>query len=323
MKTITTCLSVLFIISQFTEPVFSQACCSGGVPISNNIGSRLVADKTLSFRLSYDANILRTYYTGTEKLEDQNIERFSQSGFLQAIYGINNKLSINSVFSVVNHQVSLTGGSSGKTTSSGIGDVVLLFQYQAVSTLKNTLFLSLGGKIPIGESELKDESGIALAADLQPGTGSWDAIANIGYIRQGIFNQAISFSANFIGKINTYADRFNGLQKYKYGDDYQLLTGITHNFAMKKLLIEPGLHFRLWHRTEDKVDDFMFPNTGGSWVYLVPGIDLRTIVPGITFSFSSEIPVYQNLKGTQLSTTVRFSVGLQYDIRFKKDSNVK
>jgi len=315
----------LFIIAFFAfiakvpYRISAQACCSGGVPISNNIGSRPVDEKILSIRLNYDANLLRSYYTGNEKLEDGTIKRFSQSGFLQAIYGINNKFSLNAVFSYVNHQRSLTN-STNLTSTSGIGDMVLLLQYRLISTPKHSLFVSAGSKIPIGENERKDESGIVLAADLQPGTGSWDAIANIGYTRQGFLKQGMSFSATFISKINTYADRFSGAQRYKYGSDFQLLTGVSDSYLIKEIMVEPGLFFRFWHRTEDLADEFPFPNTGGSWIYLVPSLNLKTVVPDISLFISSEIPIYQNLTGTQLSTTIRFSVGLQYNFRLKKNN---
>jgi len=310
---------VLFLLTtNYSINTLAQACCSGGVPISNNIGARTVEQSVFSIRLNYDANILKSFYTGNEKLGDGTIKRFSQSSFLHAIYGGNNRVSVNTVFSYVNHRRSLVN-STEQTSVSGVGDIVLLLQFGIITKPRHSLFIGIGPKIPIGKNELKDQSGIVFATDLQPGTGSWDAIANIGYTRQGFLKQGMNFSAIFISKINTHSDRFNGAQRYKYGNDFQLLSGISDSHLIKKIILEPGLFFRFWHRTEDFADDFPFPNTGGSWMYIVPIINIKTVVPDISVFLSSEIPIYQDLNGTQLSTTIRFSVGLQYNLKLKRN----
>ena len=291
--------------------VVAQACCSGGVPISNNIGIRPINEKTISFRAIYDANVLNSFFTGSEKLEDESIKRFSQTAFLQGIYGINNRISINTMISYVHHKRSNVDLPDQTTITSGIGDATFLVQVKVLDREKSSLYITTGPKIPIGKNDIKNEDDILLAPDLQPGSGSWDYIAGLGFVRDQFVRQSMSFTLSLTGKFNTYAERFNGSQQYKYGNNIQLLAGISDNYFIKDKLVNTGLLFRFWARAEDLADGFVFPNTGGSWFFVVPSVNFG-LNPDFSVFASFEIPVYQNLTGTQLSTSFRLVFGLQY-----------
>jgi len=290
---------------------WSQACCSGGVPISNNIGIRPVDKNIFSVRAFYDANVLNSFYTGTDKLEDGTIKRLSQTIFLQGIYGINKRISINTMLSYVHNKRSLVDSPEQSTTTNGIGDATFLMQYMFLDKKETSFYITIGPKIPIGKNDILDESGILLAPDLQPGSGSWDFIGGLSFLRNKFIRQSMSLTINATTKVNTYAERFNGNQQYKYGNEIQLIAGISDNYFIKDKLINPGLLFRYWVRVEDLADGFVFPNTGGSWVFMVPSVNLG-LSPSFSAFTSFEIPIYRNLTGTQLSTSLRVSFGFQY-----------
>ncbi|MBL4939411.1 MAG: hypothetical protein JKY16_03905, partial [Lutibacter sp.] len=46
--------------------VKAQTCCSGGVPLSNNIGLEILAKGTTQFGINYDYNNLNTLNDGSE-----------------------------------------------------------------------------------------------------------------------------------------------------------------------------------------------------------------------------------------------------------------
>lgn len=299
---------------------YGQACCSGGVPISNMIGVRPADMHQLTIRGTYDGNYLNTFFTGSDRLSDNNVSRYSQTVFIQGIYGITERLSVNVLMNRVHHKRTVTSAySDGLSTKvSGFGDAILLGQYKLLNFNEASLYLTGGVKIPTGKSEVKDENGILMAADLQPGTGSWDFIAGAGYVKNHFIRPSMSFTSTLVSKLNTYSERYNGQQNYKYGNDFQFLLGITDSFILRSLILNPGLLFRFWHTTPDKIEDISFPNTGGTWIYLAPSVNFQfnALVSAFT---SVEIPIYQKLAGSQLSTTVRFALGFQLNISTSKN----
>ncbi len=300
--------------------VMGQACCSGGVPISNQIGVRPADKHQLTIRGTYDGNFLNSFYNGSDKLDDTNVKRFSQTIFLQGIYGISERLSINAMMAYVHHTRTVTSAyaEAPPTKVSGIGDAILLAQYKLVRFRESSIYITGGLKIPTGNSEMKNENGIILPADLQPGTGSWDLILSSGYIKNHFIRPSMSFTSTIVAKINSYSDRYAGQQQYKYGNDFQFLLGITDSFILRNIILNPGLLFRLWHTSPDKIDDNFFPNTGGTWIYLAPSLNVQfnSYISGFA---SAEIPVFQFLEGTQLSTTIRFALGFQLNIPTAKN----
>jgi len=312
----------LFFVSWIIQPVdiMGQACCSGGVPISNQIGVRPADKHQLSIRGTYDGNFLNSFYNGSDKLDDTNVKRFSQTFFVQGIYGVSDRLSINAMMAYVHHTRTVTSAFADvpPTKVSGIGDAILLLQYKLVQFKESSIYINSGLKIPTGNSEMKDENEIILPADLQPGTGSWDLVFSSGYVKNHFIRPGMSFTSTIVSKLNSYSERYNGQQQYKYGNDFQFLLGITDSFILRNIILNPGFLFRFWHTSPDKIDDNLFPNTGGTWIYIAPSLNIQ-FTNNISGFASAEIPVYQNLEGTQLSTTMRFSLGFQLNIPTSKN----
>ncbi len=115
-----------------------QACCSGGIPLAKNIGVRPVEEKHLNLRIQYEANILNSFYTGTEKLETATAKRLSQSIFLQGNFGLSNRFSVHTLFSWIHHKrYSINSPYAGDSEKAmGFGDAVVMLQYK-VLIIKN------------------------------------------------------------------------------------------------------------------------------------------------------------------------------------------
>lgn len=64
----------------------------------------------------------------------------------------------------------------------GFGDISLGLAHNLVSKDDYQLNLTLGGKIPTGDSNIKTEDGRTLAMYYQPGLGTWDVIAGFSLI---------------------------------------------------------------------------------------------------------------------------------------------
>jgi len=50
-------------------------------------------------------------------------------------------------------------------------------------------------------------------------------------------------------------------------------------------------------------------DTGGQTLYLTPGVQVRPL-PNLTLSLSVQLPVYQNLNGTQLGSGPNLNLGI-------------
>ena len=161
-----------------------QTCCSGGTPLTGNLGIQGIESKSFYFQLVYDYNFLNDLFSGKQILHDNTSERSTQTILFQGIYSFSNRFSVNTLFTFVSQQrknFSQTG-TTNVTKTNGVGDAVVLAQYTPFSNLKRSLTLALGPKLPIGKFDAVDsEFGIALSPDLQPGTGSLDAIFGASY----------------------------------------------------------------------------------------------------------------------------------------------
>lgn len=117
-------------------PGFSQTCCSGGVPLSVNLGFEGAAKGTLQTEWSYHLNYLATLKNGNEIYEDESRQRIIHSFLLKLGYSVNNWFAIDALFSYVlqerkiffNDQILLPLGCDGElgifggTDTQGSGD---------------------------------------------------------------------------------------------------------------------------------------------------------------------------------------------------------
>ncbi|MFK7923554.1 MAG: hypothetical protein AB8H47_16435, partial [Bacteroidia bacterium] len=153
----------------------AQACCSGGVPISSNLGLATQEQGTLQLQFTYDWNHLQTLFSGNERLDDDTRIRNTHSFLLETSYDISRAFSVSALFSVVRQErIISTFGDPDITINTGLGDAILLFRYNLLAHRAQSnqqLVIGLGPKIPLGRANHRDERGITLPADLQPGTG--------------------------------------------------------------------------------------------------------------------------------------------------------
>ncbi len=289
----------------------AQTCCSGGSPITSNLGIQEIDPKSWYVQLSYDYNFLDALYSGTQKLNDQSRERTTQTVMLQAIYALNNKISFNALLTHVKQERTIfSGENENYTSASGIGDAVFMVQYSVLSNLKRNLVVAAGPKIPIGKFDATDpELGFALAPDLQPGSGSWDGIVGLSHSEFHVLNPNFTITGMLGYRISSEGERFEGDTGYRFGNEFIASLGFHESFILGKNSLSPFAYLQYRHTRPDKIDDFDVPGTGGQWVNLSPGF---SISPSnhVDLNFSAEIPLYRNLKGTQLTTSYRFNVGL-------------
>lgn len=301
-------------------PVYAQTCCSGGVPLSANIGLPSSEANSFQFSLSYDLNRLRTLKAGNEKLEDQRRERLTYSILVEIGYSINDRFAVDIFFSHIRQERHIfTPQGTNSTITNGIGDGVLLLKYNFTPNNGKTSFLvGLGPKFPLGTTSKTSDGGFALPADLQPGSGSWDVIYWMSFSRSLGFRPSMSFSATSTLRSTGINKDYLGSIEYEFGNEFQLIVGLADRLTSGKSVWDPSLSFRYRKAGRDSNNDVSIAATGGEWVFLMPGLKYYP-KPHVSLSATVELPLYSFVNNTQLTPTNRFTVGVYYKLKNTKN----
>jgi len=296
----------------FSNNILAQTCCSGGVPLSSNLGLPAAESQSLQFSLTYDVNVLKTLKSGSDVLNDQSRNRTTHSGLLELGYSFSKRISVDGFFSFVRQERTISQfGNKNFTYSQGIGDAVVLFKYQLFSTEDNTtqLYGAAGVKAPLGASDLRDPiSDITLNADLQPGSGAWDGILWAQLTHVTSFRPSMSLLATATYALKGKNNSYFGSQIYQFGKELQLSAGISDRLILGTALIDPALLFRYRNVQADQNDGADLPSTGGNWLFFNPSISFW-LSPNTSLNINGEVPLLANLEGTQVTPTYRFNIG--------------
>lgn len=298
--------------------LFAQTCCSGGVPLSNNLGLPNEGKGSFIMGLNYDYNHLNTLNAGTERLDDDSRLRNTNSILLNAGYAINERLSVEALFTWVNQTRTIRQfGNESFTETRGIGDAVFLIKYAFPELLGSGSVwnVGLGTKAPLGKSDLTSEEGFQLTADLQPGSGAWDILGwtsiskNLGFRPSATASGSITY--RFTGKNNAY---LHDSSVYEFGNVIQANAGYTDQFLLFNTVFNPGLVLKYRKAFADEINESDLPNTGGQWVFIRPELAVQ-LTKNLTLQTRLELPVYSEVTGTQLTPTLRFTAGVSYTFR--------
>jgi hypothetical protein len=292
-------------------PGLSQTCCSGGVPLSGNIGFEGAAKGTLQTEWSYNLNYLATLKNGTEIYEDENRQRITHSFLLKLGYSINNWFAVDALFSyVLQERKIFFNDQVNHENAHGLGDAVLMAKFilSSVSVNGSELQLGLGPKLPLGRTDRASKNNIILNADMQPGSGSWDLITWAYYARQFTIRPTLVTSVRAVGRINGKNTEYFGSQTYKFGNSVQLHVGIGDQIGWRNSLVSPSLAFRFRYAGSDLINGQILDNTGGKWISISPALSWH-LGQRSTLHFVPELPLYSNVVGTQLTPSFRMQLG--------------
>ncbi len=319
MKIIVRALLILF----FPLASLGQSCCSGGVPLSSNLGLPPSEGKALQLNLAYDLNVLETLKTGRRQLDDASRSRRTHSLLLEAGYSFTEHFAVDALFSWVRQERQIEQfGSTDLTSTEGPGDVVLLFKYRALhfEKIAGSLFLGLGTKLPTGPSGLRSRQGITLNADLQPGSGAWDGILWANWSHNLKFRPSMSFSATTAYSHKGRNTEYLGNQTYQFGQEWQLMASLSDRLFIARAIIDPSLLLRYRQVQADEQNGERVPSTGGQWVFINPGFTYW-IQPDISFNANVSLPLFADITGTQATPTFRINLGFYHLINFKQSIN--
>ncbi|TLX72822.1 hypothetical protein E9993_16915 [Labilibacter sediminis] len=297
--------------------VFGQSCCSGGTPLIGNIGMQHLEKNEWYFRIGYDFNYINDLVSEDEVLEDDTRTRITQSLLWQSSYGITDRIGITVLLSYINEQQNtfIANGVDNRVSQSGLGDGFLLAQFSVPMSVKQELIVVSGLKIPFGKTNARGEDGILLPPDLQPGSGSRDFINGFSYKYFQIFGIP-QFDLNATGgvRFSGKSSRFEGDVDYRFGNEFVSAVGLIKGFLLRKTTLTSVIQLSYRFTQADISEGFELPSTGGHWVNINPGLNLNPAA-NLDITIGSEIPVYRNLVGTQLTTSYRLNLGVSYRLK--------
>lgn len=305
---------------------FGQACCSGGVPLGGSLGLGTAENRSLQFLLTFDSNRLNDLVAFDRILEDETRSRTTNSWLMEVNYGISSRWAATVVVPYITQIRDINGyeGAFEQTITQGLGDVVLLLKYRMLTPKldrKEEWVIGLGPKLPTGRTTYTNANGLILQADMQPGSGSLDGFFWSYFQKNQLFARSLSLVNVVTFRKSGRNNSYNESQVYEFGDEFQFNLGLNYNLFLIKWPVDIFVFGRYRSQTHDLIDGSTFPSTGGKWFYLIPGINW-SIDPNIAFRASTDLPLWWNLDGTQLTTSSKFTFSIFYNLsRAKKQEN--
>ena len=168
------------------------------------------------------------------------------------------------------------------------------------------LYFSPGLKTPTGDYRVKS-NGVYVDPSMQPGTGSWDPIAQLEY-RYGLDKFGV-------GLIGGYQLATRNPQGYEFGDVASF--GVFPSYQPFRMLrLTTGLAYRHIDRSVDHegryTDKRMLTkdpaNTGGDLTDAVLSLDFL-LTSRLTLNAGVSVPVWSDLNGIQMEPGTLYTVG--------------
>ena len=200
--------------------------------------------------------------------------------------------------------------------ASGVGDLVILGHYRFWKNRDFSAALQAGIKTPTGETDVEDD-GQVLEIEFQPGSGSWDFL----------FGGAVSFSpgrvgyhANLLYNLTTEGDQDTELGDaffYNAAVTYRLSGGARNDHghhhtaarAHPHFMVDAMLELNGETRAKNQIDGEDQDNSGGTLLYLSPGIRLSH-TRGLSAFVSYAVPIVSDPNGEQADPDYRLVGGI-------------
>jgi len=251
------------------------------------VGQRLVES------VGGDFNFLNTLFFERDKKDDLLRQRRTQSLLLRSAYSFTDRFTVESLIPLVRQtrKISTNQGGEDFESSFGIGDPLILFNYDLLKKPFN-LRIGVGPQIPLGAFDKRNDRGILLVEDLQPGSGAWDFIF-FSSIEKKLNIRPTGFTYfNTIYSLNgSNNDSRGGNQTYKFGNDVQLILGYSDQVLWFSKIMTPGLALRYRKANRDEIDGIETSGTGGEWLFLKLTNGVRFLNQN-NFTLNVEIPLY-------------------------------
>ena len=246
--------------------------------------------------------VLREQYVFDQSGDDPSgadRDRTVQGAVSALGYAVNKDLMLFGVLPYVEKRLKLTDNGARRTRSdSGIGDLRVFGRYTVYrrNWLGGLFRISpfAGLEFPTGDDDERDSFG-RLPASVQLGSGSWDPFGGLVATYQTL---DFEIDGQIAYQVNT------GGGPFEFGDVARADASIQYRIWPRELgsglpaFVYGVLEANLIHRGRNEAGGVTDPNSGGTTVFLVPGLQYAS--KRWVFEAAVQLPVFQDLNGTAL-----------------------
>lgn len=313
LRTISVAVFFVIVIAAI-YPMKAQTCSCAGAPLISSQSLGIPAKGNLVVGLTGNYNNIDKLYSGTDELINRTSERNTFTSLLEINYGLTDRLSLTGAFTYVRKERTAglqTQAGAQTLQTSGVGDAILIVKY---SLIRQTLWkpfqlvIGGGGKAPLGSNSLRSQ-GLALNADMQPGTGSWDGMGWMLF-SYTLRSQNMHFFTMNSYKMNSSAKRFGSNDNYEFGNELNSIAGVQGPAFNK---FSYGLKLKYRSSGQDLRNGSHMPSTGGEWLNAEMGITYQ-ISDRFSIQAAGEIPLYRDVTGTQPTTSYILNTSLFFSL---------
>ncbi|MDB2675217.1 hypothetical protein N9Y90_01625 [Flavobacteriales bacterium] len=310
--------------------VYSQGCCSGGSgsPISGAAASGVLLENQMEISTSYQYISSHLFKTNNNKDTVSILSDTLRSDYLffRTDYGLSEKLTMSVALgyfldkSVVNRNESYS--------ISGVSDLILFPRYNVFNFKKENhrteLTLGLGLKLPIGSHT---DSSLLVSNPIFGDIYAYNPpIAQLTNGSQDAMFYAFIFRTYPKKKFSVFANSlfikkaFNSLGE-KFGDYSSMSVffskSLPKNFGLTaQLKYEHVGEIEAAHGVDLVNYNVELESTGLSKMLFVPQLSYSK--NGFTYFATADLPLYEDLNGSQFSTQYQVTVGLSYRFLLKE-----
>lgn len=227
-------------------------------------------------------------------------------------YGVTSDLALFGIVPYVNRDLNLDMGTGPVNRhASGLGDIKLFGRY---TIYKNNfsggnfrIAPFAGLKLPTGDNNRSDGAG-RLPAAVQPGSGSWDPFGGVVMTYQTLAFQIdaeASYQANSTARGFAFGDvsRLDGSFQYRLWPR-TLGSGVPG-------FLYGVMEVNLIHQNKNRANGITDQNSGGTRLFLVPG--LQYVTRRWIIETSIQLPVIQDLNGLALRNDYIARAGFRFN----------
>ncbi|HEY6191899.1 MAG TPA: hypothetical protein VI215_06165 [Bacteroidota bacterium] len=318
---------LVWILLLLPATAFPRSCGAASCPLNT---FRTLNGGWFCVGLSHEYIFQNQIYVGSSRSfvgaipgHHDEVETLNEKNTLQFQLGVTDRLSmdLNVPFVHREHSHIQHEGINAAWESwdfSGLGDMVLNGHYLVIASDSSEFSPSvsiLGGiKFATGITGIRNAEGEEAEVTIQPGDGAVDGIAGIQ------FDQNIATVPTLSGKYATlplqlglsYQFTGKGTDDYRYGNTFLANVGTAY-----QILDRANLLLQLNARVQDYADpgltDEPRENTGGTWIFLSPGLGLQFSDALHGYAFV-QIPVHEDVHGIQQTAGFNLLFNVTYSL---------
>jgi len=226
-------------------------------------------------------------------------ERYLQSDLA---YGLTSRASVFLSIPLLierSYDISHGGSFQQSTRTRGSGDLLLGLQYGLLTGPTAQLTARAAVKAPTGNYRLISTFDRTInEPTLQPGSGSVDFVAGADFSREEVLGLNWTASASY------QANTTNDLD-YRFGNDAIASLSVSRSLVGR---LSGSFQVKGWHKGRSAFVGGPVPSTGGTILYLTPG--LRVAAPASMSAYAFvQVPAYRFVNEAQLTPRVALLVG--------------